>query len=257
MSLLLMSFIGISFLVINSAGSMFGAVQCMALIQKYQTVKSFPAGNQSPGVASFLGIVLLISVTSPWYWTLPQGIFPLSITWCLITPSSPFSISMMMKTPHYSGTTLPLNFSLIKSCCNLGIFLYFMINGSLPLNGRINEGSLNVRTTWMPRINPTRLTLVWRSLYRMILLQSLVTLLLILSFRIPQLIHMRLLLMLPPLWSHFWSPLVAVLAKPRVLSPPKSFRMKYMPPTVLNILYPPCQSSLNLILIVPWNNFLI
>ena len=85
MLLLLMSFMGLYFLVIKSAHSMFGAVRCMLLIQKYQTVKSFPAGNQSPGVKYFLGIVLLITGMSLWSWTLPQDIFTISIMWCSIT----------------------------------------------------------------------------------------------------------------------------------------------------------------------------
>ena len=129
MPLLLMSFMGISFLVINSTSYMFGAVRCTSLIQKYQMVKTFPAGNQSPGMDYFLGIVLLIPVTSLWFWTLPQGISPLSTTWCLMTPSARFSLSLMIKTPQYSGTTSPLNHQLIKSHYNLGIILYFMING--------------------------------------------------------------------------------------------------------------------------------
>ena len=123
MLLLLMSFMGPSFLVTNSVCSMFGYVQCTSLIPKYQMVKSSPAGNQSPGVRYLLGILLLIPVTSLWSWNLPQGIFTLSITWCSMTPSAPFSLYLMMKTPQYSETKFPFTHLLIKSHWKLGISL--------------------------------------------------------------------------------------------------------------------------------------
>ena len=187
-------------------------------------------------MASFLGIFILITVTSLWSYPLPKGIFTLSITLCVMTPSAPFSLSLMMKPPQYSGTTLTLTLSPINSCWNLGIVLYFMINWSLPLNRRINTGSFNMRTTFMTLINPPRLPFIWSSLFSLQLLQYPVPLLVPLSFSITQLLHMRLLLLFLPLWSQLWSPLVAVLAKTRVLSPPKCFRMKYMPLVVINIL---------------------
>ena len=150
-----------------------------------------------------------------------------------MTPSVTFSLSMMMKTPQYSGTTLPLTHSLIKYRWNLVIVLYFMMNESLLLNGRINTGSFNVRTTFMPPINPPRIPFVWRILSSLLLIKSLSPILIILSFRIPHILHLCLLLVFLPVQSHFRSPLVAVLEKPRVLSPPKGFRMKYIPPMVL------------------------
>ena len=53
----------------------------------------------------------------------------------------------------------------------------------------------------------------------------------------------------------FWSPLTTVLSKPRLLSPKKGFRMKYMTPIGINILCTPYQSPLGLRLIVPWPIF--
>ena len=254
---LLMYFMVISFLVINYAHSMFGSVRCQLLIQKYQTVKSFPYGNQSIGAASSLGIVLIIPVTYLCSQTLPQGIFTHSITWCLITPSEPFSLSLIMNIPQYYGTTLLLTFSPIKSCWNMCIVLYFMMNGSLPLNRRIHAYSFNARTTFMPLTNPPKLPFIWRSLYSICLLQYLFTLLLLLYFSIN-----HLLLLLIPLQSQFQSTLITVLAKPRVtkprvISPQESFSMKYMATMRLNIFQPPRQSPLDLIMIVPWPNFLI
>ena len=63
MFLLMISFIGPSFLVINSARSMFGNVWCISLIQEYEMVKIYFTGNQSPGMEYFLGIALIIPVT--------------------------------------------------------------------------------------------------------------------------------------------------------------------------------------------------
>ena len=96
-SLLMMSFMGIYLLIINSARSMFGSFQCMFLIQTYQMVKSFPAVNQSPGPASSLGVIILITVATLWYWTLSQGMFPLSITWRL----------MMLEVDKYAPDDIP------------------------------------------------------------------------------------------------------------------------------------------------------
>ena len=165
MSLLLMYFMEISFLVINSTRSMFGTVWCTSLIQEYQTVKSFPTGNQSPGVAFSLGMVIISPATSLCSRTLPQGIFPLSITWRSMKNSALFSISIIMKTPQYSGTTLTLTCPHIKSRWRLGIVLYFIINVSLLLNGRRNAGSFKIRTIFMPFINPNNLPFVWRILF--------------------------------------------------------------------------------------------
>ena len=77
---------------------------------KYKTVKIFPAGNQIKGMAYFLGIAIIIPVTSLWSLTLPQVVFTLSIPWFSITPSAPFSISLIMKNPQYYGTTFTLTF---------------------------------------------------------------------------------------------------------------------------------------------------
>ena len=205
-----MSFTGLSLFFINSAHYMFGTVPCTSLIQKYQTVKIFPAGNQSPGVSSYLCIVLLIPVMPLWYWTLPQGIFLFSITWCLMTPSAPFSIYLTMNTPQYSVMKLHLTLSLINHRWNLGIVLKFTMNGSLPLNRRRNVGSLNMRNTSMTIIKPPSLPFVWRILSSLILLQYLVPLRILLSFRIHHILYLCLLLLLLPLQSQFRLPPVAV-----------------------------------------------
>ena len=224
MSLMVMSFMGISFLVIKYAGSMFRYVWCTPFIQKYQTVKIFPSSNQSPVVAPFLGIVLLIPVTSIWSWTLPQGIFTLSITWCLTKTSVLFSVYMMMNNPQYSVTTFPLNHSLIKFRWDLNTVLYFMMNRSR------NADSFNLRTTFMPLIKPTRLHFVWRILSRLCLVQYLFPQRILLSFRNPQLLHLCLLLLSLPLQSQFWSPLVAELKKTKGTLTSKKFQDEIYPP---------------------------
>ena len=168
-----------------------------------------------------------------------------------------FILSLIIKTPQYSETTFPLTCSIIKSCWNLGTVPNFMMHGSLPLNRKRNSFSFKVMNIFMSLINPHRLTFFWRSLSSLDLLQPLVLLLIILSFRIPQILHLFLLLLLIPLRSQFWSPFVAVLAKPRLLSPPKDFKMKYMAPMGLKIFYPPFQSPLDMRLIVPWPTFLV
>ena len=194
MLILLMSFMEISFLVINSACSVLGDFGCTFLIKKSHMVKSFHADNQITGASSSLGKVLLIKVKSLLSWTLPQGIFPLSSTWSLMTPSSPFSIYLMMMIPQYYVKMFPLNHSHIKYCWNLGIVPYSMINDSLPLNGSRNAGEFNESTTCVPLINPPRLPFVFMRLSILCIIQSLVPLLIILSFRVNHLLHLCLLL---------------------------------------------------------------
>ena len=79
MFLLMIPFIGISVLVINSARSTFGNVWCISLIQDYEMVKIDFIDNQSPGMAYFLVIALIIPVTSLCSLTLPQVIFTFRI----------------------------------------------------------------------------------------------------------------------------------------------------------------------------------
>ena len=155
--------------------------------------------------------------------------------WCSMTMASPFSLSLMIKIPQYYGTTSPLTRSITKHCCNLFIFPFFVMTVSISLNGSINAGSFNVSTTFMPFMNPPRLPFFWEFLSIIQLLQSLVTLILLLSFRVPHTLHLCLFLLLLPLLSQFRSPLVSVLTKPRVISPPKFFMIKYMAPMMLKI----------------------
>ena len=136
------------------------AVQCTSFIQKDQTVKSFPYGKKIPVAVYFLGIILLIPVTSLWSWTLPQDVFLLVITWCLMAHSAPLSIFQMMKISQYSVIVFPLTRSMIKYRWKLGIVLYFVMNGSLLLNGRRNTVSFNISTIFISLIIPPSLPFV-------------------------------------------------------------------------------------------------
>ena len=104
-------------------------------------------GNQSIGAAYFLHIFPFITVTSLWSWSLLHGLFILIITWCFVISSAPFILPLMMNISQYYVKMLLLNCSFHKSFWNQGIVLYFLINSSLPLNGKRNSGSFSVKPT--------------------------------------------------------------------------------------------------------------
>ena len=66
MFILLITFIGLSFLNINYARAMFVDVWCISLIQEYEMIKISLTGNQSPGMESLLVIALIFPATSLW-----------------------------------------------------------------------------------------------------------------------------------------------------------------------------------------------
>ena len=67
------------------------------------------------------------------------------------------------------------------------------------MSGRRNVGSFNASTPFMPLINPPSLPFIWRSLSSLCLIQSLIPLLLLIYFRIIQILHLYLFLLFIPL----------------------------------------------------------